>query len=1204
MLERYADTSVEAMFSYCIVTTGSAPLTGSNEDGGPHEMPTWIFKRPLTPQQAHGTSIRAGAPVPRAFLWHVVPRRPLKVEHQMTKADRKVGDITAELFTVQERHGADMNFCVAIDLWGVLALRILPLFPNPPTQHPLDEMGAVEQAVDAAANFIGPFVDADAKHAAREISETRLDSTVLVREAIEHLQAINTADLTAEPNAPYDASLAGVVYGLLDLITSLGILPYLSKGVAFSQRPRSVLLTTPAIIAGANNVVLSTTISSMLSILDQKEGTGLQPLLAQRSLPDIIAGLAELALSPQNTQQVRIKFEPAFDKVLAQTSTSRLLPVLSSFLQQPLPAWLKPRLGKELATIPLRTHGIRHVIEFLSLAYLSKNSQVPQDASGPRSKIPIPLEAVTQATRLLVSPPNGTSQDDWICALQPQLWSLLDGDEGRELSRAAGQIIAGGILSKKSTGAPGTTGWKTFARPLLHSIYPKGNSAAVPRDSTKDRVIVQDQDLLVALQRVAVITTSYSHTGLIKRLVGPLLLPLWAMLNYARSNRSLGKLWSELPRNIISRYMTVACDPTQVDSIATSLFWDGPSAWTLGPGAKGGIEIRTRRGGSHNDVGGMDSILSHIDGLTGRVDLFVSLLADSNVSDDAIGFIFLEITRRWLNPNRSAKPTLLSEPDEDPLEALTNAKLSEALAHRFKDRFARCPQHIIELMSQLVHNYVSDHRAMVQEQARWQGPSRAKLGRIVNMEPRHGDEASSVDTADDDLVSFAISTVNTLVATPEFERTPATNALLLQMTGYLQYLVQTHDQRPISSVIVNSARNLLQILSPPVVPTLEGKADTDGLASHRATLEEVLRDMTSPEAPDRTWALSTLHKLIQDTSSLSIIDVPATAHLVLSASLADPESYVHSAAIPVLVTLALRVPHPTIQIVVDAFLDVDERSLGLMKGRVTDEKERELQESLDYRLRAGEVLNTILLSDEFWHDKSGSAVKYTSIKHMASACLSLASRRGQRSRTQASRQAVSLQIVQQQDEAEAAWGGPIPNLFEAEGEASAGDQADYEALSKIVKGWEDTGVEEDVRIRASAMSIFGTLLEKRMGYVGQATVDAGLQIVLLVLTMETAERFFILRRAAALVVTGLLTALDEALEAGGDASVSLGVRQQDEVERVLGWVWPPSYEEGEGTTAEPELAPLQERQAAAQLQVQHTTLSKNPAPAMRDKGKV
>lgn len=109
-------------------------------------------------------------------------------------------------------------------------------------------------------------------------------------------------------------------------------------------------------------------------------------------------------------------------------------------------------------------------------------------------------------------------------------------------------------------------------------------------------------------------------------------------------------------------------------------------------------------------------------------------------------------------------------------------------------------------------------------------------------------------------------------------------------------------------------------------------------------------------------------------------------------------------------------------------------------------------------------------------------------------------------------------------------------------------------MSKIVASWENTGVQEDVRIRASALSLLGSVLEKRLSYVPQPAVDASLQIALMILTLEMGEALFILRRAAVLVVMGLLRGLEAALDAGSEESASgFGARQQDEVERVLRW---------------------------------------------------
>jgi hypothetical protein len=1003
-------------------------------------------------------------------------------------------------------------------------------------------MGATEDAVDAAANFVGPFVDKDRKYSGN------VPTISLVDEALSHLEAINTADLVADPNAPYDASLAGVVYGLLDLITTLAILPRLSPGVAFSQRPRSVLTAVIFTPPDGNLDLLAKCVDSLLPILKQK-GSGVQPLLSQRMLPDIISALAELSYSPASSEDTRRRFAKEYETVLGDqyTPKSRLLPILTTFLQQPLPAWLKPVIADELSMIPFTNHGVRHTIEFLSLSYLSKNSHVPQDSSGPLSQIPVPIEAITQASKLLVLPPSGIDQHGWITGISAELVDLLDGKYGYELSRAAGQIICGGILSKRTTGAPGTVGWECFVAPLHSLLYPKDlDKSKFPHP--EERAIISEHDLTLVLRRLKALVTSYSHAGLLRRLVGPIILPLWALLNYSKARPSLDKEWALLPSSILSCYMEVACDAKQIDSIATNLFWDGDAQWIFGPGSAGGVAIRWRAKQELEGMRAMDSIFEHIGGLDVRINSLVSLLSQAKISDDVAGSIFLNATKRWLSPAKPTKPSLMDDDSlDDPISALVDAKLSEAMARSFQGHFARSPQHIIELMAQLIQNYVSGYTASTEKMAKAGTSSRAMLNSIV----QKPDAENREDTADEDLVSFALSILNTLIASPDFKKMPPVTETLRTLLPSLVLLAHPPPQQAIPQQLSNTASTLVHLIMPPSTSKAPANQLTaDHLHEHRTTLQTVMTDLQSPDPPNRTWALRTLHTLIQNRLAFPVIDVPSLTHTLLSASLADPESYVHLAAIPVLVELATRAPRPVGAILVDAFTDIDERSLRLARGRQTEEKERELREALDYRLRVGEVLNSIVLSPSFPNDM---ITQRSTSKQIVEACVSLASRRGQRHDTLSSRTTTSLSQQKEQKEAEEAWSGPIPNLFEPEG-ADPQELADYEALQKIVKGWEETGIEEDVRIRTSALSILSTVLEHRLEVLGQASVDASLQIVLLILSMEREESKGILRRAAVLVIMGLLRALDAALEDGRENSVGLGLRQQEEVERVVKWI--------------------------------------------------
>jgi hypothetical protein len=1008
-------------------------------------------------------------------------------------------------------------------------------------------MGAVEDAVDAAATFVGPFVD-KGKSQDRTLEDDQ-DAVEVVHKALSHLHAINTADLAADPDAPYDASLAGVVYGLLDLITSLGVLPYLSPGVSFSQRPRSVLRTLTVSASSQEKAVLSKVVEAFLCILEQK-ATGLQPLVSQRNLPDIISALAELSFSPAS-QGTHIRFQPDYEKTIAAAPTSRLLPLLTTFLQQPLPEWLRPLLSKELAMIPLRQHGVRHTIEFLSLSYLSKSSQVPQDASGSQSQIPIPLEAVTQAARLLVLPPTGMDQGKWLRQLAPQLLALLDGYEGKELSRAAGQIIAGGILSKKAIGAPGTIGWELFAQPLLRAISPGYDKEQTRHQITSERIVVPQSELGTALRRLSAIALAYSHAGVLMRLLGPLVLPLWALLNYAQARPTLHKEWESLPKTLLSRYFTIACDPRQVDKIAKNLFWDGNASWVFGPGSEGGVEIRRRS--AEVDQGPENlTILTRFQSLDSRIELLVYLLSDAKISDATAGSIFLQSTKRWLSGPPEPRSSLTNEVQIDPLAAYTDARLVQVLASSFEDEIARSPEHIIELMGQLLSNFVNEHQGKIQKLANISQSTRAKLEHIVQPNQEAGpDTMESSDSTSEEIASFAISILRTVISSSGFKQTPNTRSSLASVIPSLVYLSQVQSQYAVASLIKNSADDLLRLLQPAATPTpIQPK---DSLDEHRAMVKVVLSDLMSPEPPNRTWGLNTLHKLIQDPAAFPAIDVPSLTHLLLSTSLADSESYVHTAAVPVLVDLAVRAPNLVVRILVDAFIDVDEKTLKLGRGRRTEEKDQDLQQALDFRLRVGEVLNNFALEDSFWKIRSNVRARHVSLKLITEACLSLASRRGQRTETLSKRAQLAHEEQRLQDEAEAAWGGPIPNLMDANRD-DVKEQTERDALVKIVQGWEQTGLEEDVRIRASALSVLSRVLEHRLALLKQVTVDTVLQMALLILSMETSEVQGILRRAAVLIFMGLLRGLGSALEAGEETMAGLGLKQGEEVERVLRWI--------------------------------------------------
>ena len=103
-------------------------------------------------------------------------------------------------------------------------------------------------------------------------------------------------------------------------------------------------------------------------------------------------------------------------------------------------------------------------------------------------------------------------------------------------------------------------------------------------------------------------------------------------------------------------------------------------------------------------------------------------------------------------------------------------------------------------------------------------------------------------------------------------------------------------------------------------------------------------------------------------------------------------------------------------------------------------------------MRVAEILSNLMLEDQFWISRTVATIKYASLKSIVEAALSLASRRGQRKQTLTKRNILAEAEQKLQEEGEAAWDGPIPNLLDPDADNPA-EQAERDALFNIVKGW-------------------------------------------------------------------------------------------------------------------------------------------------------
>ncbi|KAF2460935.1 hypothetical protein BDY21DRAFT_135693 [Lineolata rhizophorae] len=983
----------------------------------------------------------------------------------------------------------------------------------------------------------------------------------------------------------YDNLSTITVYALLDVLSYVGIQPFLSSGVRPVRRPRPVIKTdalkatfnSPYGMKVAENLVMA------LSTLLRDVLEGIQGHVQDRIYLDLICGAAELAFSPQYEGETSLTFRRIFDDIAESTTTSNLLLTLTCLLRPDTPPWLRPELGNRLTLISLRPHGVRHIIDFVSTPHARLlDGQQQKPSEGPA----VTLEALGQVSQILSSPPSMPSQE-YFTRLAPQLLQMLDGADGQELVKAAAFIIGKGILGKRSLGAPGATGWEIFATPMLTSIGPDA------RQQHGNETIVTEIKLRQALRRMNALIISHPNPGLTKRLVGSILLPLWGLLLYS-NGKGLDQFWTNSAKYLLETYVKLSAGLPQLQLLADNIIWDGPLEWTYGRGTEGGIELRGRQ-----DRTGMPIGIDIMDKVT-QVDLsiatYLSLLSAGNVDNVTLGSLFVAGTKKWLIQDKSSDRTYnasLLSPDErhDPLETLIVAKFVQGMLDKFKSQIVAQPINIIGLINQILEHHIeeaSQRHSRQSKNNRQGGPTYAGLSEIVHgnatrCQQELESEAATAEEEGDDLAIIALSLLNAVITASSFQRTPEVTALLNGTVSVLEHISTTSASASSPSLISAAADLKALITSPPTStrpkPPLAAAVDLTTTTAG----DELTAALTTIQTPSiapalRGAALRTIESLVRSPSSGPVIDVPGTTLLFLRAALPDRDPFVYTAAIRALVALGAAVGVDAggfvARRVLDAFVDPAEESVGDARGGRGEESEETA--GLDGRLRAGEVLGGIV---EEVTAGSGPAARASgvgmpasfvaTVQRIASACLLVASRRGQRKKTLAVRQKHARRAAQKQKDLRTAWGDiepPSDPALDLKSASSSEDEhdeesrlpeADRETFVRILASWSDTGLEEDVRLRASALSILSSCLTTpvALAYLKPSTARAAAELSLAVLSLETGAERAILRRAAVLVLLALVKGADGALENGcaGDVEVQVAEVPWAEVERVVTW---------------------------------------------------
>ncbi|KAK6598726.1 hypothetical protein H4I96_07930 [Botrytis cinerea] len=819
---------------------------------------------------------------------------------------------------------------------------------------------------------------------------------------------------------------------------------------------------------------------------------------AQPPLVDQFLQIGKAAFDPEIPETTKFQSRHEFNNLIESNSTLKLMPVLNLLVQPDrVQTWLRGPLIQTLARLPLRTRGVQDTIEFVFSIHPSNASMKASDSVGSRS-VNISHEAMSSASRLLSSPPQGMSAEEWFSGIALNYLIFLMEKESEKwiklLPTSLGLVYWVASFMEPSSGAPG---WKSLVEPILGSVDPALFPPCTKEKSQVEEIVVLGmpevlvtaEDLRKNLRRLLTIVTSHPHPSLTKRLLNPILLPLWALFcvenkdNGGESSAYAGKLLKILLQLLVST--TSKPSEGALSKILNDILFQGRSepdktSWIY-RSSNDGKEIQiekmpetTTMNQQHLDIGQINT----------AVEKFTGLLNEFPDSDSQVSQMFLMLCQKWLSQAKpSTAPILIHSPlisgEEDAKQKLIEAKLLQEMINVMPEKLVQDSKQIVELVDGVLID--------------------ATGAEDSNSEDQEG------------IVSIALSLLNIILTSPNFRPTPIIEPFLARIESSLRI----YGRRTVTEV-TQTAQNLLVILQFRHALHESSESLSENIPSQtvedRKTYNLAMSYLTSVESPPHARS--------------SILDIPAL--LILFASLLqDSEEYVYLRAIRCFIDLSKIHPRAVLKDLIERYADGNE------------------DYDLDARLRLGEALLQVIQS---------SPTNFTGdiAQTVSEGLLSIAGRRGHRPKSEAEQIRRDKLKKQKTAEAEEAWDGPVPQLDEIlEPDAN---HPEYELLSQIVSGWESKRGTEDIRIRSSALAILGEAIECNVSGIGHKPISMSVDLSIHILTLEPEIEKGILRRSAILLVMSFVRALDKARSEGRRLGFGFVGQSLDDMTRILKYV--------------------------------------------------
>ncbi|KAI1374729.1 hypothetical protein F4677DRAFT_153480 [Hypoxylon crocopeplum] len=813
------------------------------------------------------------------------------------------------------------------------------------------------------------------------------------------------------------------------------------------------------------------------------------------------------AFQPLSDHESRSEGQREFAALLSRTNTMALMSTLTELTQPDrVPGYLRVHLMDILTLLPQRPDGVRATLEFVFSVHPSSTVRASEAEMPQNQGANITMEALKLASNLLSAPPATVAPEKWFPGIAPQLLALLDGKEGADLAKAAAYVIGFGVLGRKQFGAPGSPGWKAFAEPMLAKIDPTLSSQGPVRepllfsakpgevvDLRKETILVDADELYVSLRRLSSLLNSHPNPGLTKRLLVPLILPLWTLSSWPPVNDTFDERYRRPASALLQVYLKLSGSPQKFQELLSTLLVNGNSdasktRWIYDKVGDSNLQVKGLRG-TNVDVG-LDLGL-----LESKSDALVELLQSVGTDSD-ISTLFLNLLRSSLKPTNTVNEIRIAPKDEqpegerpkDPMVQLIEAKVLQKMMEKLSDRLVSSWKQMLELVSKI-------------------------LG-----------ESQTSEIANDDATAVSLSLLNLVVTAPGFQKSNVRADVLASIEQSLERISKSQDD------LSQTARNLSLLLKyrDAIDDSSERiTAPTDRQVEDRKTYSLAISYITQVDSPPpvRTEGLNLLSGLIQAGSP--IVDIQATL-VLLSSLLNGDDDYINLTVVRTFTQVANKHPRSTTKEILEHYVDANEL------------------ETTDTRLRFGEALLQVI-------QRLGETFSGETAKQVGEALLTIAGRRGHRPRTEAKHERQERLAQMKNKAAQDAWQDEIPDLSELD-EQTEEEEARNEIIAQIVSGWESKRGAEDVRVRASALSIFSVGIETNVGGLGLTLIEPAVDLCLNVLALEPGPETGILRRAAIVLILHFVRALADARESGRRLGFGLPDTSRQDIARSLEYV--------------------------------------------------